>query len=144
MFLTCNSSAAPAERLQALMLAESIISTYGEAWLINHRSTSDAQDCPSTDMSVVLFKFKPSKMSEPSYLFSHFPLYRCLLLVLEQSRVEVAVLLNELAYLKYEAPKDTSATAEAILLKRRNVAVAYSLIERIIKLISNLDGNDGI
>ncbi|KAI9106338.1 hypothetical protein K1719_021866 [Acacia pycnantha] len=108
---------APAERLQALMLAESIISTYGEGWLINHRSTSDAQDSPSTDM--------------------------CLLLVLEQSRVEVAVLLNELAYLKYEAPKDTSATAEAILLKRRNVAVAYSLIERIIKLISNFDGNDG-
>lgn len=66
------------------------------------------------------------------------------MLVLEQSRVEVAVLLNELAYLKYEAPKDTSATAEAILLKRRNVAVAYSLIERIIKLISNVDGNDGI
>lgn len=49
-----------------------------------------------------------------------------------------------MAYLKYEAPKDTSATAEAILLKQRNVAVAYSLIERIIKLISSAEGNDGI
>lgn len=108
---------APAVRLQALMLAESIISNSGEGWLINHGSMSDAQDSPSADM--------------------------CLLLVLEQSRVEVAVLLNELAYLKYEAPKDTSTTAEAILLKRRNVAIAYSLIEKIVKLISNVDGNDG-
>ena len=66
------------------------------------------------------------------------------MLVLEQSRVEVAVLLNELAYLKYEAPKDTSVTAEAILSKRRNVAVAYSLIEKIIKLISNADGKVGM
>ncbi|KAI9083332.1 hypothetical protein K1719_034698 [Acacia pycnantha] len=41
---------APAERLHALMLAESIISTYGEGWLINHRSTSDAQDSPSNDI----------------------------------------------------------------------------------------------
>lgn len=72
---------------------------------------------------------------------SHF---RCLLLVLEQSRVEIAVLLNELAYLKYEAPQDTPATVEAYSYKRRNVAVAYSLIEKIIKLIANADGNDGI
>ena len=63
---------------------------------------------------------------------------------MEQSRVEIAVLLNELAYLKYEAPQDTSATAEAIFLKRRSVAVAYSLVEKIIKLISNVGGNDGI
>jgi len=72
---------------------------------------------------------------------SHF---RCLLLVLEQSRVEIAVLLNELAYLKYEAAKDTSTTAEAIFSKRHNVAVAYSLVEKIIKLISNVEENDGI
>lgn len=77
-------------------------------------------------------------------LFSHLFPFRCLLLVLEQSRVEIAVLLNELAYLKYEAPLDTSATAEAIFLKRHNVADAYSLVERIIKLISNVEGNDGI
>ncbi|XP_052111622.1 uncharacterized protein LOC107470437 [Arachis duranensis] len=80
------------------------------------------------------------------FFLLHFSLlwfFRCLLLVLEQSRVEIAVLLNELAYLKYEAPQDTSATAEAIELKRRNVAVACSLVEKIIKLISNIGGNDG-
>ncbi|KAF7830325.1 neurochondrin isoform X1 [Senna tora] len=108
---------APAERLQALMLAESIISTSGEGWLISPMSKHSEQDTSPADM--------------------------CLLLVLEQSRVEVAVLLNELAYLKYEAPKDTSTTTEAILLKQRNVAVAYSLIEKIIKLISRVDENDG-
>ena len=68
----------------------------------------------------------------------------CLLFVLERSKVEIAVLLNELAYLKYEAPKDTSATSEAILSKQRNVAIAYSLVEKIIKLISNIGENDGI
>ncbi|KAG5078719.1 hypothetical protein JHK86_002784 [Glycine max] len=108
---------APAERLQALILAESMVSMYGEDWLIGQVSTNDALDPAPADM--------------------------CLLLVLEQSRVEIAVLLNELAYLKYEAPLDTSATAEAIFLKRHNVADAYSLVERIIKLISNVEGNDG-
>ncbi|XP_027364186.1 neurochondrin [Abrus precatorius] len=108
---------APAERLQALILAESMVSMYGEDWLVSHLSTNDAQNPAPADM--------------------------CLLLVLEQSRVEIAVLLNELAYLKYEAPQDTSATAEAIFSKRRNVAVAYSLVEKIIKLISTVDGNDG-
>ncbi|MED6132477.1 hypothetical protein PIB30_019452 [Stylosanthes scabra] len=108
---------APAERLQALFLADSMVSIYGEDWLINQVS-ANALKSPT-----------PAEM--------------CSLLVLEQSRVEIAVLLNELAYLKYEAPQDTSATAEAIVLKRRNVAVAYSLVEKIIKLISNMSGNDG-
>ncbi|KAK7279303.1 hypothetical protein RJT34_24351 [Clitoria ternatea] len=108
---------APAERLQALILAESMVSMYGEAWLVTQVSTNDVQDPAPADM--------------------------CLLLVLEQSRVEIAVLLNELAYLKYEAPQDASATAEAIFSKRHNVAVAYSLVEKIIKLISNFDENNG-
>lgn len=108
---------APAERLQALILAESMVSIYGENWLISQVNRNDAQGPALTDM--------------------------CLLLVLEQSRVEIAVLLNELAYLKYEAPQDTSATAEAIFSKQHNVAVAYSLVEKIIKLISNAEGNDG-
>ncbi|CAJ1966990.1 unnamed protein product [Sphenostylis stenocarpa] len=108
---------APAERLQALILAESMVSMYGEDWLVSQVNTNDAQDPVSADM--------------------------CLLLVLEQSRVEIAVLLNELAYLKYEAPQDTSATAQAIFSKRHNVAVAYSLVEKIIKLISNVEETDG-
>ena len=70
-------------------------------------------------------------------------IFRCLLLVLESSRVEVAVLLDELAYLKYEASSNTSSTGETILLKQRNVAIAFSLVERIIKLISTMAGNEG-
>jgi transposase-like protein len=66
------------------------------------------------------------------------------LLVLEQSRVEVAVQLNELAYLKYEASKSSSSTAETIVLKQRNVAIAFSLMEKIIKLISNAAENEGM
>lgn len=52
-------------------------------------------------------------------------------------------MLNELAYLKYEASKNSSTTTEAILLKQQNVAVAFSLIERIIKLISAMAGEGG-
>ncbi|CAL5204978.1 unnamed protein product [Lathyrus oleraceus] len=108
---------ATAERLQALILAESMVSIFGEDWLISQVSTNKTQDPTPADM--------------------------CLLLVLEQSRVEIAVLLNELAYLKYEAPQDTLATVEAYSLKQRNVAVAYSLVEKIIKLISNVGENEG-
>ncbi|CAJ2643612.1 unnamed protein product [Trifolium pratense] len=107
---------APSERLQALVLAESMVSIFGEVWLISQVSSNDTQDPTPADM--------------------------CLLLVLEQSRVEIAVLLNELAYLKYEAPQDTPATVDAYSLKQRNVAVAFSLVEKIIKLISNVGEND--
>lgn len=69
---------------------------------------------------------------------------RCLLLVLESSRVEIAVLLNELAYLKYEASKNTSSTAESFFSKQRNVAIAFSLVEKIIRLISNIAESEGI
>ncbi|KAK9280645.1 hypothetical protein L1049_014341 [Liquidambar formosana] len=106
---------APAEKLQALILAESMVSIVGEEWLIGQMNLPDMQD--------------------------PIPADRCLLLVLESSRVEVAVLLNELAYLKYEASKNSS-TAETIFLKQRNLAIAFSLVEKIIKLVSNLSGNE--
>lgn len=69
--------------------------------------------------------------------------FRCTLLVLETSRVEIAVLLNELAYMKYEKPKDSS-DAETVLLKQRNLGIAFSLVEKAIKLISRVaaDGGD--
>ncbi|KAL5786001.1 hypothetical protein ACOSQ2_008393 [Xanthoceras sorbifolium] len=108
---------APSDKLQALMLAESMVSIKGEGWLISQINLPDVQDSVPAD--------------------------RCLLLVLESSRVEIAVLLNELAYLKYEASKNTSSTAESVQLKQRNVAIAFSLVEKIIKLISNIDGNEG-
>lgn len=66
------------------------------------------------------------------------------MLVLEQSRVEVAVLLNELAYLKDEASKKSSPTAETILLKKRNVAIAFSLLEKIVTFISDASENEGM
>ncbi|XP_052210209.1 uncharacterized protein LOC127813325 isoform X2 [Diospyros lotus] len=107
---------APAEKLQALVLAEFAISIVGEGWLIGQMTLSDTENPIPED--------------------------RCILLVLETSRVEVAVLLNDLAYLKYEAPS-SSSNSESILLKQRDIAVAFSLVERIIKLISNIEGDEG-
>lgn len=66
------------------------------------------------------------------------------MLVLEQSRIEVAVLLNDLAYLKFEASKQSSSVDETILLKQQNVAISFSLVEKIIKLISEFDETEGM
>ncbi|KAI3992523.1 hypothetical protein MKX01_022614 [Papaver californicum] len=79
---------ASAEKLQALILAESIISIIGEIVPI--------------------------------------PADRCLLLVLEASRVEVAVLLNEIAYMKHEEKQ----------------SVKEETIKKIIKLISSVCGDE--
>jgi hypothetical protein len=68
---------------------------------------------------------------------------RFVLLVLESARIEVAVLLNELSYLKYESSK-TSQTDEAVCQKQRNLAILFSLIERIIKMISNASSSEGM
>ncbi|XP_026405722.1 neurochondrin-like [Papaver somniferum] len=105
-----------AEKLQALILAESIISIVGENWLIDQKQLPDDREI------------------EP------IPADRCLLLVLESSRVEVAVLLNEIAYMKYE--ENQSVRGEVSSLKHRNLAVAFSLIEKTIKLISGVCGNE--
>ncbi|KAI8569157.1 hypothetical protein RHMOL_Rhmol02G0256900 [Rhododendron molle] len=108
---------APAEKIQALILVESVISIVGEGWLIGQMNLA------SSELPV--------------------PADRCMLLVLESSRVEVAVLLDELAYLKYEASKNSSSNSESGLLKQRNLAVVFSLVERITKLISNIGGDEG-
>jgi len=71
------------------------------------------------------------------------PVDKFVLLVLESARIEVAVLLNELAYLKYESSK-TSQTHEAVSQKQRNLAILFSLIERIIKMISNASSGEGM
>ncbi|KAK4363051.1 hypothetical protein RND71_018292 [Anisodus tanguticus] len=101
---------APSHKLQALVLAECVMSIVGEGWLIGEMNLTDSQDSLPAD--------------------------RCILLVLESSRVEIAVLLNDLAYLKYEASKESS-NRENILVKQRNLGVAFSLVEKIIKLISS-------
>ncbi|GLT85280.1 hypothetical protein SLE2022_034730 [Rubroshorea leprosula] len=107
---------APAEKFEALILAESMVSIMGEAWLIGQINLPNVKDPIPPD--------------------------RCLLLVLESSRVEVAVLLNDLAYTKYEA-SSSSTTAETIISKQRNLIIAFSLVENIIKLISNIGGTEG-
>ncbi|MBA0626457.1 hypothetical protein Godav_004123, partial [Gossypium davidsonii] len=108
---------APAEKFEALILAESMVSIKGEGWLIGQINLPNVQD--------------------------PIPADRCLLLVLESSRVEVAVLLNELAYSKYEASKSSSSTAETIISKQQKVTIVFSLVEKIIKLISNIGETEG-
>ncbi|KAI4341920.1 hypothetical protein MLD38_026589 [Melastoma candidum] len=108
---------APAEKLHALILAESSSSIVGERWLIEPVKLPDIRESPPAD--------------------------RCLLLVLESSRVEIAVLLNDLAYLKYEATKSSSSNLEITLLKQQNLAVAFALVEKIIRLIAILSENAG-
>ncbi|XP_010437958.1 PREDICTED: neurochondrin homolog [Camelina sativa] len=105
---------APSEKLHALILAENMMSILGENWLIGQVKL------PNVDL----------------------PADRCLLLVLESSYVEISVLLNDLAYKKYEAPKDNS-TVEDILLKQRYLPIVFSLVEKIIKHISSVGENEG-
>ncbi|XVF48315.1 hypothetical protein PTKIN_Ptkin03bG0180300 [Pterospermum kingtungense] len=108
---------APAEKFEALILAESMVSIMGEDWLIGQINLPNVQD--------------------------PIPADRCLLLVLESSRVEVAVLLNELAYSKYEASKSSSSTGETIISKQQKVTIVFSLVEKIIKLISSIGETEG-
>ena len=65
------------------------------------------------------------------------------MLILESARVEIAVLLNELAYLKYdESPKSSTSREESIQQKQRSLAIAFSLLEKFIKMISSgAEGN---
>ncbi|GER51721.1 neurochondrin family protein [Striga asiatica] len=105
---------APADKFQALILVECVLSIVGEEWLIGPTTFLDAR--------------------------SSFPADRCILLVLETSRVEIAVVLNELAYLKYETSENSSRSAEAF--KLRKLGIAFSLIEKIIKLLSNLESDE--
>ncbi|WOL19402.1 hypothetical protein Cni_G28200 [Canna indica] len=100
------------EKLQALLLADSMMSILGVNWLLNHKKVHHDKEI--------------------------MPVDKFLLLVLESSRVEVAVYLNELAYLKYEASRSSSDSAGTILQKQRCLAISFSLIEKIIKLMSTV------
>ncbi|KAI3512314.1 hypothetical protein L1887_19629 [Cichorium endivia] len=104
---------APDQRLEALILAESVMCIVGERWLIGQTNSQDG-----------------------------VPADRCTLLVLESSRVEIAVLLNDLAYMKYEKSKDSLDT-ETLILKQRNLGIAFSLVEKTIKLISSVAEDEG-
>lgn len=52
-------------------------------------------------------------------------------------------MLNDLAYKKYEAPKNNS-TVEDILLNQRYLPIVFSLVEKIIKYISSVGENEGM
>ncbi|GMH07881.1 hypothetical protein Nepgr_009721 [Nepenthes gracilis] len=105
---------APVQKMQALILAESLMTMLGEGWLLGQMNVPDIPNS--------------------------IPPGRCLLLVLELSRVEVAILLNDLGYLKYEA---SSCNTEAISVKKGNLAIVFSLVEKIIKLISHAVEDEG-
>ncbi|KAL6502112.1 hypothetical protein OROGR_027245 [Orobanche gracilis] len=109
---------APADKLQALVLAECVISIVGEEWLIGPTTLQDTRNSFTSD--------------------------RCVMLVLETSRVKIAVVLNELAYLKYDASKNSSQSAETFPVALRNLGIAFSLVERIIKLVANFGENEGM
>lgn len=104
------------EKLQAFQLLDSVMHIIGETWLVEGKTVLDVQET--------------------------LPVDKFLLLVLASARVEVSVVLNELAYLKYEASKNS--TSESVLSKQQNLAVLYSLIEKLIKLISSSTEIEGI
>ncbi|GAB2296402.1 hypothetical protein Dimus_030522 [Dionaea muscipula] len=74
-------------------------------------------------------------------LISIHSCFRCLLLILELSRVEVAVLINYLGYLKYGA---SSSMIGEISQKQAKLSIAFYLLEKIIKLISEVGEDEGI
>ncbi|KAL6137583.1 hypothetical protein ACLB2K_062873 [Fragaria x ananassa] len=113
----CCTMLSTAEKLEALVLAEAMVRIFGEGWLIG----------------------EVDNVGELDGKEEHAPADRCLLLVLEQLRVEVGVVLNALAYLRNEANKNlgSSLTGETVCSKQRNVAVLFSLVEKIINLMSN-------
>lgn len=51
--------------------------------------------------------------------------------------MEIAVLLNELAYFR-DAASRSSSNAETIPLKQRNLGIVYSLVEKVIKLVAKV------
>ncbi|KAL9262001.1 Neurochondrin-like protein [Drosera capensis] len=106
--------AAADQKLQALVVAESMVSMLGECWLIGQVNLHDTQ--------------------------SSFPSDRFLFLVLELSRVEVAVLLNDLGYLKYGA---SSSSSGDISQKQAKLSLAFNLLEKIIKLVSDVGEYEG-
>lgn len=101
----------------ALSLAKSMMEMFGEDWLIG------PMNIPGDGNTV--------------------PLDRCFLLVLEISKVEIAVLLNELAHFKFDSSSDVSSNLEDVTIRQRDLANMYTLMENIIKLLSNACDKQG-
>jgi len=64
------------------------------------------------------------------------PLDRCFLLVLETSRVEIGVLLIELAHFKFDSGNGICSNLEDAT-RQRDLANVFTLMENIIELLSN-------
>uniref|UniRef100_A0A0D6R2E7 Neurochondrin n=1 Tax=Araucaria cunninghamii TaxID=56994 RepID=A0A0D6R2E7_ARACU len=94
-----------------LVLAESMMDMFGADWLVG------PMELPGEESAI--------------------PSDRCLLLVLETTRVEVSVMLNELARLKFESSDGTGYIPEEATIRQWNIANCYALVENIIQLISN-------
>lgn len=105
---------APDDKLKALVLAECVSTIVGEGWLTGVTNLPD----------------------------DAIPADRCMLVVLESSRVEMAILLNELAHLRDESSKGSSSSTDIILQKQRNVGITFSLVEKIIKILSELSEDE--
>lgn len=95
----------------ALSLAKSMMEMFGEDWLIG------PMNLPGDENTV--------------------PLDRCFLLVLETSRVEIGVLLNELAHFKFDSSNGVCSNLEDATIRQKDLANVYALMEDIIKLLSN-------
>lgn len=122
------------------MLAESVMRIAGERWLVEQANLSGIQDSIPADRyegRVIFFPCLRVLFFTRFYCFA-----RCTLLVLETSRVEIAVLLNDLAYLRYESKE--ALDAETVILKQRNLAIAFSLVEKIVKLIASIAEDEGM
>ncbi|KAG9153579.1 hypothetical protein Leryth_008526 [Lithospermum erythrorhizon] len=110
---------APDIILKALVLAECVITIVGEGWLTGGTNLPGAYD-------------------------DAIPADRCILVVLESSRVEIAILLNELAHFRDESSKcsSSSSSSDIILQKQRDLGITFSLVEKIINLISQLSEDE--
>ncbi|XP_074343307.1 uncharacterized protein LOC141682514 [Apium graveolens] len=109
---------APVEKLHALIVAEAVVGIVGKEWFFGR------MNLPGVEGAVV-------------------PGDRCVLLVLESSRIEIAVLLNDLAYLKFEASTSSSSVVADVVSKERNLCVAFSLVESIVKMIASVAEDEG-
>lgn len=96
----------------ALSLAKSMMEMFGEDWLIG------PMNLPGDANTV--------------------PLDRCFLLVLETSRVEIGVLLNELAHFTFDSTNGVCSNLEDATIRKRDLANVYALMENIIKLLTNV------
>ncbi|CAI9091886.1 OLC1v1026990C1 [Oldenlandia corymbosa var. corymbosa] len=111
-----NSAVTPDDKLQALFLAESTISVVGIQWLIGQVDVTKG------------------------------PFLSDWCILLENCRVEIVCLLNDFAYLRFEASKSTCASSvvmEAMTSMCKDLSMLLYLVRAVMELISNKSGDGG-